>query len=132
MADIVIRILVNALALIVAVELVPKIKAPNEIWQLLVVAAIFGVINAYLKPIVKLLSLPVSLFAFGLVGFAINTGLLLLLAFISAQLKLGFSIAGWPQGPFSIDVIVYAFIASLVISIVSAVLAFVRLVVPRI
>jgi putative membrane protein len=131
-ADIVIRILVNALALIVAVELVPKIRAPNEVWQLLVVAAIFGLINAYLKPVVKMLSLPLSLFAFGLVGFIINTGLLLLLAFVSGQLKLGFSIAGWPQGAFSIDVIIYAFIASLVISIVSTVLAFMRLVVPRI
>jgi putative membrane protein len=130
--DIAVRILVNAIALIVAVEFVPRIKAPTEIWQLLVVAAIFGVINAYIKPIVKLLSLPLNLFAFGLVGFAINTGLLLLLAFISGQLKLGFSIAGWPQGDFSIDVIVYAFIASLVISVVSAALALVRLVVPRI
>jgi|SRR5215213_5945986 len=132
MPEIVVRILVNALALIAAVELVPKITAPREIWQLLVVAAIFGVINAYLKPIVKLLSLPLNLVAFGLVGFLVNTAMLLLLAVVSSQLKLGFSIAGWPQGAFSIDVIVYAFVASLVISIVSAVLAFVRLVVPRI
>lgn len=132
MAEFVIRTLVNALALIVAVELVPKIKAPTEIWQLLVVAAIFGLINAYLRPILKLLSLPLNLLTFGLVGFVINTGLLLLLAFVSNQLKLGFSIAGWPQGAFSIEVIVYAFIASLVISVVSALVAFVRLVVPRI
>lgn len=131
MAEFVIRILVNALALIVAVKLVPKIVAPGEIWQLLVVAAIFGLINSYLRPVIKLLSLPLTLLTFGLVGFVINTGLLLLLAFVSNQLKLGFSIAGWPQGPISIEVIVYAFIASLVISIVSAVLAFVRLVVPR-
>ncbi len=131
MTEFVIRTLVNALALIVAVELVPKIKAPTEIWQLLVVAAIFGLINAYLRPIFKLLSLPLTLLTFGLVGFVINTGLLLL-AFLSNQLKLGFSIAGWPQGAFSIEVIVYAFIASLVISVVSAVVAFVRLVVPRI
>ena len=132
MTDIVVRIVVNALALIVAVEFVPKIKAPSEIWQLLVVAAIFGVINAYLKPIVKLLSLPLNLFAFGLVGFAINTAMLLLLALVSNQFKLGFSIAGWPQGEFSVDVIVYAFIAALVISVVSTALALVRLVVPRI
>lgn len=132
MADFVVRVLINAVALIVAVEFVPKIKAPTEIWQLLVVAAIFGVINAYLKPIVKLLSLPLNLFAFGLVGFVINTAMLLLLALVSSQFKLGFSIAGWPQGAFSVDVIVYAFIASLVISIVSTALAMVRMVVPRI
>jgi putative membrane protein len=132
MGEFVVRVLINALALIVAVYVVPKIRAPSEIIALLVVAAIFGLINAYIRPIVKLLSLPLNLVAFGLVGFAINTAMLLLLAFVSGQLTLGFSIAGWPQGPFSLDVIVYAFIASLVISIVSAVVGFVRLVVPRI
>ena len=132
MGAIVIRILVNGLALIVAVDLVPKVKAPTEIWHLLVVAAIFGAINAYLRPIVKLLSLPLNLIAFGLVGFAVNTAMLLLLALVSGQLKLGFSIAGWPQGAFSIDVIVYAFVASLVISIASVALAFARLAVTRI
>ena len=131
MGEFVIRIVINALALIAAVYLVPRIRAPNEIWQLLAVAAIFGIINAYLKPIVKLLSLPLNLVAFGLVGFAINTAMLLLLALVSDQLDLGFSIAGWPQGAFSIDVIVYAFLASLVISVVSAVAAIVRLVVPK-
>ena len=132
MGEFVIRIVINALALIVAVYLVPRVRAPNEIWQLLAIAAIFGVINAYLKPIVKLLSLPLNLVAFGLVGFAINTAMLLLLAFVSDQFDLGFSIAGWPQGAFSVDVIVYAFLASLVISVVSAVAAIVRLVVPKI
>jgi len=130
--DFVVRVLINALALVIAVYFVPKIRAPNEIWQLLLVALIFGLINAYIRPIVKLLSLPLNLIAFGLVGFAINTAMLLLLAFLSGQLKLGFSIAGWPQGAFSVDVIVYAFIASLVISIVSAVVGLVRLVVPKI
>jgi putative membrane protein len=128
--DLAVRILINAIALIAAVQLVPGIRAPNELWQLLVVAAIFGVINAYLRPIVKLLSLPLTLFAFGLVGFIVNTGLLLLLAFVSGQLDLGFRIAGWPGGPFDLDVIVAAFLASLVISVVSTVLALVRKIVP--
>jgi putative membrane protein len=130
-AEFLIRTIVNAIALIAAVALVPGIKAPTELWQLLVIAAIFGLINAYLRPIVKLLSLPLTLIAFGLVGLAINTAMLLLLAFVSDQLKLGFSIAGWPGHAFSVEVIVYALIASIVISIVSALLAFVRLVVPR-
>ena len=130
MVDFAVRVLINAIALLAAVYLVPGIRAPDELWQLLAVAAIFGLINAYLRPIVKLLSLPLSLFAFGLVGFIINTGLLLLLAFISGQLELGFRIAGWPNGPFDLDVIVAAFLASLVISIVSTVLALVRKIVP--
>ena len=130
MVDFAVRVLINAIALIVAVQFVPRIRAPDELWQLLAVAAIFGLINAYLRPIVKLLSLPLTLLAFGLVGFIINTGLLLLLAFTSGQLDLGFRIAGWPGGPFDLDVIVTAFLASLVISVVSTVLALVRKIVP--
>lgn len=132
MAEIAIRVVVNALALIAAVELVPDVRFEGDVVQLLVVAAIFGIINAYLRPIVKLLSLPLNLFAFGLVGFAINTALLLLLALVSEQLDLGLTFAGWPGGPFDLDVVVAAFLTSLVVSIVSTVLAFVRLVVPRV
>jgi len=128
--DFAVRVLINAIALLVAVYLVPGIRAPDELWQLLVVAAIFGAINAYLRPIVKLLSLPLTLLAFGVVGFVINTGLLLLLALLSGELALGFRIAGWPGGPFDLDVIVAAFLASLVISVVSTVLALARKIVP--
>ena len=60
MADFAVRVLINALALIITVWFLPKIQAPTELWQLLVVAAIFGLINSYLKPIVKLLSLPLN------------------------------------------------------------------------
>ena len=45
MADFAVRVLINAMALIVAVGFVPQIKAPTEPWQLLIVAAIFGLIN---------------------------------------------------------------------------------------
>jgi putative membrane protein len=129
-AQILIRIAVNALALVAAVRLVPGATFEGDVLQLAAVAAIFGFINAFLRPIVKLLSLPLNLIAFGLVGFAINTGLLLLLAFVSGELDLGFTLAGWPGGAFDLDVVVTAFLTSLVVSVVSAVTAFVRLVVP--
>lgn len=132
MAEFLIRIVINALALVAAVRIVPGAAFAGELWQLLAVAAVFGVINAYLRPIMKVLSLPISLIAFGLVGFLINTVLLLLLALVSGQLDLGFTLGGWPTGPFDLDVVVAAFLTSLVVSVVSAALAFVRLVVPRI
>jgi putative membrane protein len=130
-AEFLIRTLVNAVALVAAVQLVPGARFEGEWWQLAIVAAIFGLINAYLRPIVKLLSLPLNLLTFGLVGFVINAGLLLLLAFISGQLDLGFSLAGWPRGPLDADVLVTAVLASLVVAAVSSILALVRLVVPR-
>ena len=132
MVDMLVRIAINAIALIIAIKLVPHLREPNELWALIAVALIFGVINAYLRPIVKLLSLPLNLLFFGLVGLIINTAMLLLLAVVSGQLKLGFAISGWPTKDFSIEVIVYALLAAIVISIVSAVLALIRLVVPRI
>ncbi len=132
MADIAIRTLINAIALVAAVRLVAGAEFDGDWWQLVVVAAIFGLINAYLRPIVKLLSLPLNLLFFGLVGFVINTGLLLLLALISGELELGFTLDGWPAAPLSVDVVLTAFLASLVVSAVSSVLAVVRLVTPRV
>ena len=130
MADFAVRVLINALALIAAVWLVPNIRAPHEIWALLVVAAIFGLVNSYIKPIAKLLSLPLNVMTFGLVGLVVNTLMLLLVAFISGLFDLGFKIAGWPGGPFTLDVFIYAFIAALVISIVSTILSLIRRLIP--
>src|SRR6266513_3670675 len=106
MFEFAVRVLVNAIALIAAVELVPKVDFHGDWWQLLILAAIFGVINAYIRPVVKLLSLPLTLLTFGLIGFVINIALVLLAAAVSGSLNLGFTLAGWPEGKFSIDVII--------------------------
>jgi putative membrane protein len=130
MLDIVIRVVIIAVALVVAVFVVPGADFDGELWQLGAIAAIFGLVNAYLRPIVKALSLPASLIGFGLVGLVINTGLVLLVAFLSGQLDLGLSLAGWPPGAIDLDVIVAAFLTSLVVSVVSTVLAMVRVFTP--
>jgi putative membrane protein len=135
---IVIALVVNGLGLIAAVQLVPGMKLD---WQespltLLAVAAIFAVVNTFLRPIVNLLTLPVRLLTLGLVGIVINIAMLLVVAYVSGQLELPFTISGWPDGAFGVDVLVTAFLGSLVISIVSMVVSLVlrgtRLVVPGI
>jgi putative membrane protein len=132
MVDFLARLVINAIALIVVVMVVPRVRFDygDAWWKLLAVAAIFGVINAYIRPIVSALSLPLNLVAIGLVGFLINTAMLLLLAFVSGQLDLGFHLAGWPPGEFRLDVIITAFIAGIVIAAVSTALGLVRKVVP--
>ncbi|CAN5820647.1 hypothetical protein BH24CHL6_BH24CHL6_02010 [soil metagenome] len=130
MLDIVIRAVIVAVALVVAVMLVPDVSVPDELWQLAAVALIFGLVNAYLRPIAKLLSLPLTLIGLGLIGLVINTALVLLVAFISGELDLGFRLAGWPPGAFGLDVIVAAFLTSLVVSIVSTALGLVRTFTP--
>lgn len=127
MIDLLVKVLINAAALFAAVTLVPRVSFPlvtSLDWlKLAVIALIFGLINSYLKPIVKLLSLPISLFTMGLVGIVINVALLLLLALVGQQLGLPLQLAGWPESAFSIDTIVAALLASLVISIVSTILS---------
>lgn len=130
MLDIVVRVVIIAIAMMAAVMLVPRVAFNGELWHLVVIAIIFGLINAYLKPILKTLSVPISLIALGLVGLVINTVLVLLLAFLSGELDLGLRLAGWPPGEIGLDVIVAAFLTALVVSIVSAALSMMRKIIP--
>ena len=129
MGPLAIRIIVNAVALWVAVRIVPNVTFPaaqtfpaGDWWKLLVVALIFGLINAYLKPIAELLSLPARILTLGLFGLVINAVLLLLLALVSDAFSLGFKLATFPPH-LSLNAFVAALLCSIVISIVSAVLA---------
>ena len=127
-----IRVVINAIALIAAVYIVPGAQFTGDWLKFAVVAAIFGLVNAYLRPLVKLLSLPLNLVVFGLVGLIVNTAMVLVTAAISDNLKLGFTLSGWPPGQIDVNVIIAALLTSIVISVVSALLALVRLVTPRI
>lgn len=120
------RLVVNAVALWVTVAVVPELdwKDESNFVNILVLALVFGAINSYLKPVLKLLSLPVRLVTFGLFGLVLNAALFLLLAWVGEQFDLGFSIAGWPAGAFTLDVLVAAVIGAIVLSVVSTVLSF--------
>jgi len=103
MRPLAIRVVVNAVALWVAVRFVPNVTFPaartfpaGDWWKLLIVALIFGLINAYLKPIVELLSLPARILTLGLFGSFINAVLLLLLAIVSIRSRSG---SGSPRSP---------------------------------
>jgi putative membrane protein len=118
--ELIVRILINAVALLVAVKVVPQIvfKFGNDWWKVIAVALIFALVNSYIKPIVKALSFPISMLTLGLVAFVINAAMLLLLAIVSDQLKLGFKIGGFPP-TLNADAIIGALIGAVVISIVS-------------
>ncbi len=62
---------------------------------LVVVAAIFGAINAFVAPVVKLLSLPFIILTLGLALIVINAFILLLAAWIAEQVDLGFVVNGF-------------------------------------
>ena len=104
----IIKVLVNAAALWVAARFVPGIDLTADIWQILLIALVFGLINTFLKPILKILSLPVILLTLGLFAIIVNV---ILLA-ITAGLMDGLTIDGFLP----------ALLGSIVISIVSAIL----------
>jgi putative membrane protein len=128
--DLLVKIVINAIAVVVAVLVVPQIHFPaaNSLlklegnwWQVIVVALILAVINTSVKPIVKALSFPITLLTLGLFSLVLNALLLLLVAFIADKVNIAFTIGGFPPN-FTADAFVGALLGSIVISIVSIVL----------
>jgi putative membrane protein len=100
MKNLIIRLLANAVALAVATWIVSGITlegatTSRRIITLLIVAAIFGVVNAVVRPIVKLLSLPFIILTLGLLIFVINAAMLLLTSWITGKLDVQFHVDGF-------------------------------------
>lgn len=112
--DRLIQILINAAALWVAVQITP-VDFVGEWWQLLLVAAIFSLINTFLRPILRILTLPITLITLGLFLLVINALMLWLTGVVSAELNLGFTVPDF----------LAALLGSIVISLVGLVLSMV-------
>ena len=134
MVDLLVKVLINAVAVYAAIQIVPQIKFPaaedlstlgDNWWKLLAVALILALVNSYLKPILKILSFPITLLSLGLFALVLNALLLLLVALVSNALKLGFTIGGFPPD-FGADAFVGALLGSIVISVVATLLGFVN------
>jgi putative membrane protein len=98
----IVRVIVDALAIALATWLVDGITLTgrtqqDQIITLVLVALIFGVVNAIIAPVVKLLSLPFIILTLGLLLFVITALMLWLTSAISEAFGLGFHVAGfWP------------------------------------
>jgi putative membrane protein len=125
MIGFVIGTIATAIALIIMTAIIPQITITDDYAQLLVVAAIVGVVNGLIGPIVKTLALPISFVTLGLAGLLINAGLLLGVAWLAGEvLDIPFSIAGFPPD-FSIEAVVWAAVGALVLSVITTVIAMV-------
>jgi putative membrane protein len=110
------RLLVTAAALWVATRFVPGISFSGSNYvPLLGVALVFGIVNTFVRPVLKLFSFPVVLLTLGLFLFVINALMLLLTSFLSSRLGFGFHVDGF----------VPALIGSLVVSVTAGALHFV-------
>jgi putative membrane protein len=107
------RLLINAAALWVAIQLIDGIEYRGSWWSLLLVALVFGILNASIRPLLKLLSLPVIILTLGLFIFVINALMLLLTGWVSGIFNLGFYVEGFWD----------AFFGGLIVSIVSLLLS---------
>jgi putative membrane protein len=98
----VLRVLITAVALAVATWLVSGIElragsTASKIGTLVVVALIFGIVNAVLKPIVKTIGCFLYVLTLGLIGLVVNGLLLWLSSWVAGKLSLPFHITGfWP------------------------------------
>jgi len=95
-----VRVAVNAVAVGVACWLLADIwlrggSASERLLRLLLVAVVFGLVNAVVRPVVKLLSLPFIILTLGLLIFVINALMLMLTSWLSGQIGLGFHVDGF-------------------------------------
>ena len=108
-----IRLLVNAAALWVATRIVSGVTFDGGPLPMLGVALVFGVLNASLRPLAKILTFPLIIFTLGIFALVINGLMLWLTSAQSSTLGLGFHVSGFWA----------AFWGALVVSLVSAILS---------
>lgn len=107
------RWLISSLGIFAATWLVPGIEFSGPGWHIGIVALVFGLLNALLRPLFYLLTCPLVILSLGLFGLVINAILLGLTSALADQLGISFHITGfWP-----------AFWGGLVISLVTTALS---------
>jgi putative membrane protein len=98
------RLATNVFALLVVEYLVPGFVL-TDLWAAVIAAIVIGIVNTFIKPILQLIALPVSILTFGISAFLINV----LLLWATSMLVPGFEIVNF----------VTAIIASIVLTLVS-------------
>ena len=108
-----IKWIINTIAIMIAIKFVPGIVYAGEWWGILVVGLLFGLINTFIRPFIKLFALPLLIFSLGLFTFIINAMMLSLTSWLSDKFQLGFHVESFKA----------AFLGALLISIASMVLS---------
>ena len=108
-----VRLLVNAAALWVATRLVSGVTYSGGWLPFLGVALVFGIVNAFIRPVAKVLTFPLIIVTFGIFALVVNGLMLWLTSKVAGALDLGFHVSNFRA----------AFLGALVVSIVSMVLS---------
>jgi putative membrane protein len=107
------RLLINAAALWVATRIVPSVGYSGGVVPMLAVALVFGIVNAVIGRVTKILTFPIILLTLGIFALVINGLMLMLTSALSSALSLGFHVRGFWAG----------FWGALVVSLVSTILS---------
>ncbi len=103
------RLLITAISVVVAAYLLPEYLRIGGVESVLLFALVLGALNTLVKPILLFVALPLNILTLGLFTFVINAAVF----WLAAQLPLGASVSGF----------LGAFLAALVVSVVSFVLS---------
>jgi len=106
---------INAVALYAAIAILPGIDYNGHWFGVVILALVFGVVNALLRPLLKLLTCPLIILTLGLFTLVINTLLFALTAWVGNAIGLFLTISD----PFWWN----AFLGALIVSVVSIVLS---------
>ena len=113
MTKFILRWMINIVAIYAAILIVPGIDLKSGLVSVLWLALIFGLINAFVRPLLKLLTCPLILLTLGLFTLLINTFLFWLTSQVGQAFGINMVIDGfWP-----------AFLGGLVVSVVSVVMS---------
>ncbi|UZN03139.1 phage holin family protein [Cellulomonas sp. S1-8] len=115
----VVRVLINGIAIWLATVVLPglTVVGAQGTWQsvgiILLIALVFGLVNAIVKPIVAILSIPLYILTLGLFTLVVNALMLMLTAWITEQTSWGLRIDNFGT----------AVLGALIVSVVSFVLS---------
>ncbi len=113
MTKFILRWAINAVALFVAVRFVPGIHLQSGWISIIWLALIFGLLNAFLRPLLKLLTCPLIVLTLGLFTLLLNTFLFWLTGQVGQTFGIGFTLDGFGL----------AFLGALIVSLVSIVMS---------
>jgi len=128
MKGFVLSILASAIAFVLLLQVLPTsmVAFEGDTIQLAMLAALVGVVNAVIKPVVKLLSFPISMLTLGLFGFVVNAALMLGVAWVAQNFaNLDFTVGGFPVDGITADTLLAAVVLSVALSITSSVIGLV-------
>jgi putative membrane protein len=124
---------INALGLWLTTLVVPAIQlvpyGGRETWAIigsfLLVGAVFGIVNAIVTPVIKVLAFPLYILTFGLIAFVINGAILLLVAWLSQLIGSDIlTITGFTSEGLTIESLGWAILGAIVMSLATMIARF--------